>query len=341
MVGSSAMLIGSALGAGSSLLSATTQSGAMEDAAALQHEATMAGIEEQRRQFDQIRTDFGPYRDIGETALGEYAALWGIGPGGLLPQYASDVTERPANALVAGPTASADPYASIIGRPMPAHRLDAMGIDVSRNLGKTVYKMAPQPGYDGNPADDRYIYYGAGTGGGAAGAGGADTSGGGVNSLLPGSRSMEEARNRFMTTPGYEFRVEEGIRALDRSAAARGGLGSGGYGRDLERFGQGIATEEFRHYADRLGDLAQRGQAAAGQTASAGMQSSGNIVNALTSGARAQGDYLSQAGTARASGYVGAANALNSGVNNYMFYDWLNRQSPVSYGGGTEPWMMY
>ncbi|KKK74367.1 hypothetical protein LCGC14_2884500, partial [marine sediment metagenome] len=49
----------------------------------------------------------------------------------------------------------------------------------------------------------------------------------------------------FYKSPGYDFRFQEGTRAIDRSAAARGQLMSGGIVRELTRYGQGLASSEF------------------------------------------------------------------------------------------------
>jgi hypothetical protein len=49
----------------------------------------------------------------------------------------------------------------------------------------------------------------------------------------------------LQTDPGYGFRLSEGLKALERSAAARGGLLSGGTGKALTRYGQEAASQEF------------------------------------------------------------------------------------------------
>ncbi len=45
--------------------------------------------------------------------------------------------------------------------------------------------------------------------------------------------------------PGYQFRVAEGTKALERSAASKGLLLSGGQLKDLTRFGQGQGAQEY------------------------------------------------------------------------------------------------
>jgi hypothetical protein len=135
------------------------------------------------------------------------------------------------------------------------------------------------------------------------------------------SEEMQSARDRFQETPGYQFRFDEGTRALDRSAAARGGLRGGGFARELTRYGQGIASDEFNNYANRLAGLAGMGQGSTTATATLGAQSANSIGNTMMAGAGQQGNAMQNAATARASGYAGAANAVSGGISNYAFYN--------------------
>jgi len=138
---------------------------------------------------------------------------------------------------------------------------------------------------------------------------------------------MQAARDRFTTTPGYDFRFSEGQKALERSAAAGGNLNSGATGKALIRYGQGVASEEFNNYANRLSGLAGMGQNAAAQTGTLGNQNlaqqgaaASSLGNTITSGAAQQGNLIANAGTARASGFAGIGSSVNSGVNNYLTY---------------------
>jgi len=63
----------------------------------------------------------------------------------------------------------------------------------------------------------------------------------GVNALpelVSASKYEPFTMDKFQADPGYAFRLSEGQKALERSAAARGGLLSGGTGKALQRFGQ-------------------------------------------------------------------------------------------------------
>lgn len=46
-------------------------------------------------------------------------------------------------------------------------------------------------------------------------------------------------------TPGYRFRLDGGRQALERSAAARGSLRTGGTLKDIEEYGQNFASSEY------------------------------------------------------------------------------------------------
>jgi hypothetical protein len=120
--------------------------------------------------------------------------------------------------------------------------------------------------------------------------------------------------------PGYAFRLSEGQKALERSAAARGGLLSGGTGKALASYGQQMGSQEYQNAYNRyqtnrsnqlspLFSLTGSGQAsAAGQAAAAGNYGAGAAGN------------LTSAGAAQAAGNVGTANAISSGLGSYLGY---------------------
>lgn len=132
-----------------------------------------------------------------------------------------------------------------------------------------------------------------------------------------GQRSVSELEKMFLdgdysgfeTSPGYQFRLDEGEKALNRAAASRGLLNSGPQMKALTRYGQDYASNELDTYANRLAALAGIGQTATQSTGSAGMTAAGNIgANALT------------AGQARGSAYENTASSINQGINNALFY---------------------
>ena len=125
---------------------------------------------------------------------------------------------------------------------------------------------------------------------------------------------------QFSKDPGYGFRLSEGQKALDRSAAARGGLISGSALKAAQRYGQDMGSQEytnaFNRYqierAAKLGpyqSLAGVGQTTANQLGTFGAANAANVGNLMTGGAAAQ-----------AAGQVGMANAFTGGVGTYLNY---------------------
>jgi hypothetical protein len=89
---------------------------------------------------------------------------------------------------------------------------------------------------------------------------------------LGGAEGTRRAQEAFTAGPGYQFALDQGLQALNRSAASRGMLASGNNTQDILRFSQGLAGQEFGNWQNRLGDFSQLGLGAAqGQT---GRQSS-------------------------------------------------------------------
>ena len=146
----------------------------------------------------------------------------------------------------------------------------------------------------------------------------------GVNAL----NKIESGDIMGSMDPSYSFRFQEGLKALDRQAAARGGLISGGALKAAQRYGQEFASNEFGNAYNRLASRAGFGQTASTNMGGAAGQFGSNAGNLMTS-----------AGAARASGYVGGANALTSGLGQYMNYtqskDLMNRLLPQQVAGST------
>jgi hypothetical protein len=130
-----------------------------------------------------------------------------------------------------------------------------------------------------------------------------------------GSLGRDFSQQDFQADPGYAFRLSEGLKGIDRQAAARGGLISGGALKAAERYGQNLASDEYQNAFARYNQNRQlnynmlSGQQGVGQAATNAMgAASQNYANTT-------GDYYLGAGNARASGYIGQGNAYSSGIN--------------------------
>lgn len=138
----------------------------------------------------------------------------------------------------------------------------------------------------------------------------------------------------FQQDPGYAFRLAEGQKALERSAAARGGLISGGALKAATGYGQQMGSQEYQNAFNRyqtertnqlqpLGNLMSSGQSAAsnqgtaaGQYGNAMSQAAGqygtNVGNLYTQQGANQGNALLAGAQARTSAYGDIAKLYGS-----------------------------
>lgn len=143
----------------------------------------------------------------------------------------------------------------------------------------------------------------------------------------------------YEADPGYGFRLSEGMKALDRTASSRGRFFSGASLKEAQRFGQGLASEEYQNAFNRFqvnrSNVLTPLQAFLGQ----GQSATNVLSNNAGDFASRQGNTLMAGGAARASGYMGAANALSSalgqGANMMMFNNMFPKQYPgLTYSPG-------
>lgn len=154
---------------------------------------------------------------------------------------------------------------------------------------------------------------------------------------LNGQAANDNALTQFMASPGYQWQMQQGVNALDRSAAARGGLYSGAQGKALTEYGQGLANQEWYNYLTNLSGLAGAGQAAGnnlsqiasnqyGSTANALLGTAANKSNLRTGNVANVMDANTNLGLAQASGIINASNAWGNGLTNLT--------SLIGYAGG-------
>jgi hypothetical protein len=194
---------------------------------------------------------------------------------------------------------------------------------------------------------------------------------GGVEGYDPASAMRNFGAGDFQADPGYAFRLSEGLKGMNATAAARGGLLSGNALRAGQEYGQQLGSQEYqnafnRYQANRaaqeqaygnafnrfqterintlapLQSLAGVGQSATQQAQQAAQNYATGASGALGSFGAAQGSNIIGAGNARASGYIGGANALSGGIgqgiNFYQNQQYLNNlnlaRNPNAYGPG-------
>lgn len=125
---------------------------------------------------------------------------------------------------------------------------------------------------------------------------------------LNGQGAQQGFYDSYVASPDVQFRLGQGIKAIDNSYAARsGGTPSGGLLKALTNYGTGVATQDLSNYLARLAGVAGSGQTAANELQSARYGSAGLTTNANTT----EGNAIANASLAQGS-ILG--NLINGGL---------------------------
>ena len=127
--------------------------------------------------------------------------------------------------------------------------------------------------------------------------------------------------------PGYQFREQQGQKAIQGSAAANGTLLNGSTLKDLASYQQGLASQEYGNVYNRaLGEYTNAynifGQNQSNQfnrlssLSSSGQNAAAGQANAAQNYGQNAGNLITGIGNAQAAGQVGSANAWSSGLSN-------------------------
>jgi hypothetical protein len=298
------MLIGGAATIGGSLISASAagsaasaQAKSADRAADLQYEQYLKGVELQE-----------PFRQAGILGQNRLMTLLGLGGEGQYDDTAYNKALQDYNARLS----AIDPSQFTTGGGYVTGAGDS-GTDYYDPSGGTFNQKAYDAARAGIVAPDREQFRMAGGDTGAADFGKYAT-----------AEYTPEMFAKGMD-PGYQFRLKEGMQGLERSAAARGGLLSGGTLKGIQRYGQDMASQEYtnafnRYQAERTGTL-NPFQAMAGQ----GQSTANTLTNLGMNYANQAGEAYMGAGNARASGYVGQGNAINQGISGLSNMYFQNR----------------
>ena len=127
----------------------------------------------------------------------------------------------------------------------------------------------------------------------------------------------------FETSPGYQFRLNEGLKGIERFAAAKGMLNSGATLKAMNKFAQDYASGEYGNEFNRLATLAGFGNQPTGGAESA------NIANLYSQTGNTQAQQYLNMGNARAGLYSGMNDALQGTLSNVTMLPFLLQ----AYGG--------
>lgn len=255
-----------------------------------------SGISE--AQYQQTRQDNMPWRGVGLGALGGLAQGLGI--------------NAPAAGMPGAPTG--ETYEQVRARLTPKFRgnyggngIDDAGLD-----------QAAQQEFQ-NIQSQQQVQQGA------------NSTGVGFGDF---NRDFTQAD--FQKDPGYDFRLNQGLDAVQGSRAARGSMLSGATLKALSDYGSDYASSEYGKAYDRFNnDRTQRFNrlatvAGIGQTATNNVGTAG-ALNSANASSNAIGS-----GNAQAAGTIGQANALTGGLSNLQSLYQLNQLNRKTPGGGSQ-----
>ena len=312
LIGTSlAIGIGAAVSAGGSIVSGVLAKKGAETQAKAAENAQALAVAEQRRQYDQNRTDLQPWMTAGTQAIQRLQFLLGLG---VPPQQAAQVVERQAPGTIAMLQSPREDGGK-------GSRFEQL-MEMEDGGGRGRFG-GEDGGFDsGQPFQPNV-------------AGATSPSGGGGQAGDFGSLMRDFGAGDFYTDPGYDFRLSEGAKALERSASARGGLFSGGTLKALTRYNQDFASNEFGNAYNRfqenrrtrynqLAGIAGLGQQTATNLGNLGYQTSRDIANTTIAG-------MTSAAAARASGYNALGQTIGTAANLPLNWLALSRMnSPTS-----------
>jgi hypothetical protein len=330
-----ATLVGGAMGANASKGAAKDQAASAANATAAEKEARDQQIELQ-----------APWREAGGLGLNKLSYLLGLSPGGtftpgstmdivggqpggqsataetrdqilarLSPQY---LTQTPGDAPALGGGAEGQGGGMIAPDPAPlVTRLDEVALNAAvdaefakqQQAAKTQQTTTNALATASATKDPQY-----------------------------GSLLRNFGMQDFQTDPGYGFRLSEGQKALDRASAASGRFNSGRAAKDLTRFGQNLASEEYGNAYNRFNNNQSNTFNRLASLAGIGQTATNQVGNAAGQfGSAAAGNAIG-AGNAAAAGRVGSANAWGGAIGQvgsmYQQNSLMNSLRSPTYGGG-------
>lgn len=313
-IASAAGSLGSAyLGSNAAGKAATAQSDAANQAAILQKQAADDSLAFQKEIWETQQQQQAPFLGAGTGAINELSWQMGIKPQG--------TTTTAPGTMGPAPT---DPYAeqrAWLTQEVSGGRVGPGGI-----LRQMLAALPPAPQGTMIP-------------GATTTTPGFEGAAGDFGSLRqPWDQKFEAPGADFTQDPGYQFRLAEGQKILERSAAARGNLLTGGTAKALNRYGQDFASNEYgnvynralgeykqnynifqgnqANQFNRLAALAGVGQVSANQLGAAGSDAARGVSSINFNAAQGIGNAMQNAAAARASGYVGGANAWGGALSN-------------------------
>ena len=285
MVGTAAIGVAGSIGGGLLGSSAAGKAARQADRTA---QAQLGFAAESR---DMARADAAPYRDSGYTALDNLMTLTGMeSPRSLRRAVDYGVDESPQDYKYkkAGKATDYDvqkAFQEFAGRKATERELKYY---TGRERADQLYFDVVEAGIQRRNTQRR------------------EEEGAAVSNAPPRQTPEEMVK----ADPGYQFRLNEGMFALEKGAASRGGLLSGGFARQALRYGQDYASNEYQNVYNRISNIAGLGQAGVQQSGNAATNYGNQAVNAVGNAGYTRGSSYLAKGNAWGSALEGSAAAL-------------------------------
>ena len=125
--------------------------------------------------------------------------------------------------------------------------------------------------------------------------------------------------------PSYQFRLQEGIDALDASAASRGMVQSGAQQQAITDYAQNYASQEYSNAYNRAAETYDRQQNAMLNVANLGVGAGASITDSTNTLGTTTSNNLINTGNALASGITNSANITTDALENVLLANNLNK----------------
>jgi hypothetical protein len=311
-----------AIGAAGSIAGGVMASKGAKKAGQAQQQGYDEATALQREMWQQQQRQMAPWLKAGGTGLN--ALMYGLGLGGNLPTSAYGSMQQ-----------EFDPVAVMGERPTDPDGARQWDINAAAgqaqfNKNQLAGKLQEEKNLAAMTPEQRAAYE-------------AKYSAGGMNAgglMDKGPEYKEFGMDQFQKDPGYKFRLRQGLKALDRTASARGGLLSGGALKAAEQYGQNLGSQEYGNAFDRynteqtnlfnrfqigqanqynrLASLSGMGQQTAQQLGQSGQQYGQNMGNLAIGAGENQANALLGQANARGSMYQGIGQAFGGGLQQYQ-----------------------
>lgn len=286
-------------GAVASIGGAVIGSMASGDAADSQSAAAARTDETNRYIFDEQKKLQEPFRQTGLNANNRLAYLMGLGTGG--------------SGGMGGSGGSAMTYEQARNQLLPQYTKTTGGPDQFGNYPRTMEGVGASDMVDqkqttsideaGLSAAIQAMMQGQGA-----------QPAGDPNDPAFGSLMRRFSMQDFEEDPGYQFRMTEGMKGVEGGAAARGGLLSGAALKAIQKYGQGLASQEYGNaYQRYTGDQTNQYNRLAGMV-NTGQGATNQVQNAAAQYGQNTASNNAALGNAQAAGAIGQANALTQGI---------------------------